>query len=248
MEQDQPLDLSLVPPRFLASTGSPGSHSVCVCVRVSVIFVNFVHYPLCRSGRYFVLFLISVRFLHEFLNQRIPKDGSEAIIDDNEEIVNKSMHNEEPEIGKIAKQSPSSRNSLAILEKKLNETTTPTTTTASTSTTELASTAITEQDLREEATEGPPKEIKEDSSNNSKEINNNNDVAKDQVNRISTPFSPRFRNEPSHKNKNVKNDDESDKIDLRQDLNLQVKGSATDTGTEPDCTDSKQRYEKYSKK
>ena len=121
------------------------------------------------------------------------------------------MHNEEPEIGKIAKQSPSSRNSLAILEKKLNETTTPTTTTASTSTTELASTAITEQDLREEATEGPPKEIKEDSSNNSKEINNNNDVAKDQVNRSSTPVSPRFRNEPSHKNKNVKNDDESDK-------------------------------------
>ena len=78
------------------------------------------------------------------------------------------MHNEEPEIGKIAKQSPSSRNSLAILEKVLNETTTPTTTTASTSTTELASTAITEQDLREEASEGPPEEIKEDSSNNRK--------------------------------------------------------------------------------
>ena len=39
---------------FLASTGSPGSHSVCVSVCPCVIFV---HYPLCRSGRYFVLLL-----------------------------------------------------------------------------------------------------------------------------------------------------------------------------------------------
>ena len=121
------------------------------------------------------------------------------------------MHNEEPEIGKITKQSPSSRISLAILEKVLNETTTPTTTTASTSTTELASTAITEQDLREEASEGPPEEIKEDSSDNSKEINNNNDVARDQLNRSSTGFSPRFKPEPSHKNKNIENDDNGDK-------------------------------------
>ena len=119
------------------------------------------------------------------------------------------MHNEEPEDGKISKQSPSSRNSLAILEKTLNETTTPTTTTASTSTTELASTAITEQDSGEEASEGPPVEIREDSNNNSKEINNNNnDAAKDQVNRssLATGFSPRFRPEPSHKNKNDQND------------------------------------------
>ena len=32
---------------FLASTGSPGSHSVCVCVCLSVIFLNS---SLCRSG------------------------------------------------------------------------------------------------------------------------------------------------------------------------------------------------------
>ena len=117
------------------------------------------------------------------------------------------MHNEEPESGKIVKQSPSSRNSLAILEKVLNETTTPTTTTASISTTELASTAITEQDLREEASEGPPEEIKEDSSDNSEKINNNNDVATDQVTRSRTGVSPRFRPEPSHENMNVRNDD-----------------------------------------
>ena len=43
---------------FLASTGSPGSHSVCVCVCLSVC--DNVHFftlsSLCRSGRYFVLF------------------------------------------------------------------------------------------------------------------------------------------------------------------------------------------------
>ena len=43
----------------MASTGSPGSHSVCLCVCVCVcLSVIFVHYPLCRSGRYFVLFLL----------------------------------------------------------------------------------------------------------------------------------------------------------------------------------------------
>ena len=121
------------------------------------------------------------------------------------------MHNEEPGMGKIAKQSPSSRNSLADLEKMLNETTTPSTTTATTSTTGLASTAITEQDLGEEASGGPPVEIREDSSNNSQEINNNNDVAKDQVNRssVATGFTPRFRPEPSHENKNAPNDDKN---------------------------------------
>ena len=123
------------------------------------------------------------------------------------------MHNEEPEEGKIPKQSPSSRNSLANLEKVLNETTTPSTTTATTSTTGLASTAITEQDSGEEASAGPPVEIREDSSNNSEEINNNNDAAKDQVNRssLATGFSPRFRPEPSHTNKNDHNDDDGDK-------------------------------------
>ena len=132
------------------------------------------------------------------------------------------MHNEEPESGKIVKQSPSSRNSLAILEKVLNETTTPTTTTASTSTTELASTAITEQDLREEASEGPPEEIKEDSSDNSEEINNNNDVATDQVTRSSTGFSPRFRPEPIHENKN--DDHHSDKSSLMPRFKSSSKG------------------------
>ena len=133
------------------------------------------------------------------------------------------MHNEEPEEGKIPKQSPSSRNSLANLEKVLNETTTPSTTTATTSTTGLASTAITEQDSGEEASAGPPVEIREDSNNNSEKINNNseeinnnnnnNDAAKDQVNRssLATGFSPRFRPEPSHKNKNDHNDDDGDK-------------------------------------
>ena len=120
------------------------------------------------------------------------------------------MQNEEPETGKILKQSPSSRNSLAKSEKMLSETTTPSTTTATTSTTEQASTAITELDSREEASEGPPAETKEDSSNNIQEINNNNDGAKDQVNRGSavTGFSPRFRPTPGHK---VNNADERDK-------------------------------------
>ena len=46
---------------LLASTGSPGSHSVCVCVSVCLSVRDICALStrvLCRSGRYFVLILI----------------------------------------------------------------------------------------------------------------------------------------------------------------------------------------------
>ena len=42
---------------LLASTGSPGSHSVRLSVRPSVIKLNS---SLCRSGKYFVLFILTI--------------------------------------------------------------------------------------------------------------------------------------------------------------------------------------------